>query len=81
MKIEDHTPPEVKTAIEDLVRLCGHHKVAIAGFAFGAEPPFMVNFGTVSDCDDIRLYTQLCEMTEYKKRRGLTIGIKPGMIQ
>ena len=79
--MEDLTPIEVRTAIEDLVRLAAKHKMVVAGFAFGADPPCMTNFGNCSDAGDIELYAELCSIAEDKRRRGLARTINPGMVQ
>lgn len=82
MKIKDETPPEIRAAIEDLVRLAYKHKVVVCGFAFASEPaPFMMNFGSCSDYSSIGLYTALCSIAEEKMRSGLAIKIVPPVVQ
>lgn len=81
MKFVDTTPPEIRSTIEDLVRLAERHKVTVCGFAFGSEPPFMMNFGNCSDYGDIELYTELCSIAEDKRRKGLSVKIIPPVVQ
>lgn len=69
---------EVLQAIENLMRVATRHKVVVCGFAFGAEPPLLSNFGNCTDAGDIRLYTRLVLMCEEKRAKGqaqnLTVG-------
>lgn len=72
-QLQADIPLEVLSAVEDLLRAAKRHKVLVAGFVLGSEPPFVSNIGTCSDADKIELYTALCKMVEDKKARGLAI--------
>lgn len=77
----DLMPLEVRQSIEDLIRLATKHKMIVAGFAFGSEPPCMTNFGNCSDMGDIELYAELCSIADGKRRQGLSINNPIGRIQ
>lgn len=79
--MKDAMPEAVRLAIEELVRVAYQHKIAVAGFAFAAEPACMANFGTCTDAGDIALYAELCSMADEKRRKGMSITINPGMVQ
>jgi hypothetical protein len=78
----DNTPPEIRSALEDLVRLAKAKNVVVVGFAFSSEPePFMMNFGSCSDYDDSALYAELCSIAAEKKRNGMVVKIVPPTVQ
>lgn len=82
MKIADNMPLDIKSSIEDLVRLAYERGIAVCGFAFSSEPaPFMMNFGSCSDYGDIALYTELCSIADEKRRAGMAVKITPTRIQ
>ena len=77
----NNMPAEVQVIIEDLIRTAEKHKIVVAGFAFGAEPPCLMNFGNCSDYGDIELYAELCSISDDKRRKGQNVKINPGRIQ
>lgn len=77
----NNMPAEVQSLIEELIRTAEKHKIVVAGFAFGAEPACLMNFGNCSDYGDIELYTELCSISDDKRRKGLARKITPGRIQ
>jgi hypothetical protein len=77
----NNMPPEVQSIIEDLIRTAEKYKIVVAGFAFGAEPPCIMNFGNCSDYGDIELYAELCSISDDKRRKGYAVKITPERIQ
>lgn len=61
---------EVKMAIEDMLRACGHNNMLFCGFAYGADPPIIIEFGNVTEKgDDFRkLLNSLCDLVEEPQR-------------
>jgi hypothetical protein len=69
------TPEQVRTAIENLLRVAKRNGVIIAGFAFGAKDGTrqITNFGNCTDCHKLSLYELLCKECEEKRAKGLVI--------
>jgi len=61
---------EVNYLIQELLRVANRHKIAVAGFAISVDPILITNFGNCTDCHDIKLYEQLCELCEQQRQRG-----------
>ena len=61
---------KIQNEIENLLRLASRHKVAVAGFAFAADPPMIVNFGNCTDAHTLRLYEMLVKMCEDRRAKG-----------
>ncbi len=61
---------EVKMAIESMLKACGHNNTLFCGFAYGADPPIIVEFGNVTEkgADFRALLNQLCDMVEEPER-------------
>jgi hypothetical protein len=77
----NNVPLEVQAIIEDLIRTADKHKIVVAGFVVGAEPPCLMNFGNCSDYGDIELYTELCNICDDKRRKGLVVRDTVGEVQ
>ena len=46
----NNIPEEVELMVNELVRTCGKHNVAVTGFVFDAgKAPFVLHFGNISD--------------------------------
>ena len=60
---------DIQFALEDLLRLAKRRGIVVCGFAFGTDPPSMINFGTCHDAGDLRLYEALCKFHESNKDR------------
>jgi hypothetical protein len=71
----DSTPEELKIAAEYFLRIATKHGALVTGFAFGADPAFLMKFGTVSDEGEEleRLHKMLCQMVRNKVKEGKVV--------
>jgi hypothetical protein len=45
----DEVPTEVQLMAKEFIRTCLRHKVAVTGFLFQANPPFVMLFGNLKE--------------------------------
>jgi hypothetical protein len=57
---------EIKMALENLLRACGHNNAVFCGFVYGAEPPFIIRFGNMTEEGEKfkELMVNLCDLVE-----------------
>lgn len=46
----------------------------MAGFAFRADPPCLINFGNCRDCGELKLYESLCNLADKKRAGGQVLS-------
>ena len=60
---------EIKLAVETMLRACERNNVAFLGFAFGVDPPIIVEFGNVTEKGEQfrELLNKLCDMVQERE--------------
>lgn len=66
---------EIKTALEDLLKICQRNNAAFCGFVFGTDPPLLVRFSNVKETGSsfTQLLVQLNDFAEDKAEKGAVI--------
>jgi hypothetical protein len=68
--VNSQIPEQTKLALAYLIQTAASEGVAVAGFAFRADPPVIISFGNCKDHGSLKLYEGLCELADKKKATG-----------
>jgi hypothetical protein len=66
---------KVVEAIHNLIRVATRHKMAVVGFVFSVDPPFISNFGNTTGAQDIKTYERLVGICNEKRSEGKAISM------
>lgn len=61
---------EVMNLLENVIRVARRNNIYVAGFAFSADSPMLVNFGNCSDCGDLKLFEKLISLRNKELERS-----------